>query len=97
MSSLNSPNHCDIEDADECDLYLKICKAHQNDVIGFLKDARENLFKTDVYLQAFDDSGSSEIYFPAHKEVLAAASPYLAELLDSTDDCDVHISFSEFK
>lgn len=95
MSSLNSPT-CDLEDT-ECELYLKICKAHQDDVVGFLKDARVNSFKTDVYLQAFDDSGSIKTNFPAHKEVLAAASPYLAELLESTNDCDVHISFSEFK
>lgn len=96
MSNLNSPTNCDLEDA-EGELYLKICKAHQDDVVGFLKDARENSFKTDVYLQAFEDSGSTHTHFPAHKEVLAAASPYLAELLESTDDCDVHISFCEFK
>ena len=95
MCSLISSIQSDVEETDE--LYLKICKTEQDDIVDFLKDVRNNPIKTDVFLH-FDKSHSSHVFLSAHKEVLAAASPYLAELLlQTSNDCDVHISFSEFK
>lgn len=97
MCSLISSKQSDFDEA-ETELYLKICKTQQDDIVDFLKDARKNSFKADVFLQVFDNSNSSKIFLSAHKEVLAAASPYLAELLQETsNDDDVHISFSDFE
>lgn len=82
----------------EGELYLKICKTLQDDVIDFLKEARKNPIKTDVFFLANDDTQDSlPASLSAHKEVLAAASPYLAEILETSYDCDVYISFSDFK
>ena len=83
----------------ESDVYLKICETQQNDITVFLKDARKHSVKADVYFQIFNENSSLPYtVLSAHKEVLAAASPYLAELLlGASSDCDIHISFSEFK
>lgn len=97
MCTSASSNPRDFENS-EGELYLKICKTLQDDVIDFLKEARKNPIKTDVFFLANDDTQDSlPASLSAHKEVLAAASPYLAEILETSYDCDVYISFSDFK
>ncbi|XP_057371953.1 zinc finger protein ZFP2-like [Daphnia carinata] len=97
MCTSASSNLRDFENS-EGELYLKICKTFQDDAIDFLKEARKNAIKTDVFFLANDDTQDSlTASLSAHKEVLAAASPYLAEILETSYDSDVYISFSGFK
>ena len=97
MCSLISPTYCDFEQP-ESESYSVICKTLQDNVFDFIKHARKSRIKPDVFLLAFDDkSGCWRIFLSAHKEILAAASPYLAELLETSNDCDIYLSFSEFK
>ncbi len=97
MCSLISPSYCEF-DQPESESYSIICKTLQGDVCDFIKHARKSHFKPDVFLLACDDNlGSHRRIFQAHKAILAAASPYLAELLETSNDCDIYLSFSEFK
>lgn len=97
MCTSHSLNQRYIEESEE-ELHLKICRTLQDDVIDFLKEARKNPIKTDVFFLAYDDKqDGAGAPLSAHKEVLAAASPYLAEILETSYDCDIYISFSDFK
>ena len=82
--------------ADDNQLYLKICNSFDH-VTDFFRELRNDDAHTNVVLRSSDCQGSSGAVVHAHKEVLAAASPYLAELMDtSCDDCHVHISFADY-
>lgn len=74
---------------------LKILNSNHEDVVYYLKDARTNCNNTNVSLQPYGTSGCKNA-LQAHKEVLAAASPFLAEILEITCDCDIVISFSDY-
>jgi len=71
---------------------LKICSSNHEDVIHYLKAARFDCNNTNVSLQPY---GSFDC-LQAHKEVLAAASPFLAEILEISCDCDTTISFFDY-
>ena len=74
---------------------LKICNSNHDDVIDYLKIARTDCCDTNVFLQPFG-SYDCKNALRAHKEVLAAASPFLAEILGITCDCDTTVSFSDY-
>ena len=74
---------------------LKICYANDEDVIHYLKVARTSCNNTNVSLQPYGSSYCKNA-LQAHKEVLAAASPFLAEILEVSCDCDTTISFSDY-
>ena len=76
------------------ELYLTICNSKHEDVTDFLKVVRSSCSDTSVVLKPFGTAGNNSLQ--AHKEVLAAASPFLAEILGISCDCDIFITFSDY-
>ena len=71
----------------------------QQHLTEFLKKVRNDAaFQTDVVFLAIDHSNTSYVFFPAHQQVLAAASPYLAQLLQGNpNEVDIHLSLPDFR
>ena len=85
-------------DEDNNDMYLKICNSF-NLVTDFFREMRADCTQANVVLQPFgcnSDSDGNNTVLQAHKEILAAASPFLAEILANSCDCKIHLSFSEY-
>jgi hypothetical protein len=87
----------------EDQLYLKICNTLDH-VSDFFRELRSDSSHANVVLQPFvadeyDDQTNTPVSgLQAHKEVLAAASPLLAEVMENACDAcdDVHISFADY-
>lgn len=68
---------------------------HHQELVKYLRVVRTQETNTDVFLQATcGDSFSDTVR--AHKQVLAAASPFFAELLLGTGDGDANLVLVEY-
>lgn len=75
---------------------IKFCNANRDeDVVEYLKVVKETSLDTDVRLFAEVNNSVSQTVL-AHKQVLAAASPFLAELLVETGDLEACLFLCDF-
>ena len=95
VEELNNEQNHDVENCDDI-FYLKFCHAdHLESLVEYLGSVSRKSSNTDVFLYAVSGNTLSDSLF-AHKQVLAAASPFLAELLQETGEADANIFFPDF-